>query len=379
MGNGSRWLRRRGAYGSACGRRRAAGDSARGQRRAAYDSARDDPGDARHSGPARCRVRHGRSRRRRLDRRAGHRFGGDRADCHCPQAQRPAGDVPGGLGHPDPGAADRRGRGPGCRLVRPAGVDHSAGHPVHRRAGPRRGGRAGGAPDRHRHRAGRPHRLRDRRVPHPAAQHLRGPGLRRLGAGHRRRPLRAAAGGLADPVAGRAVATPVLGQGRGRGPGHRAHRRRIRTARPPCRDDRGRRRVAAAGRVVRPQRDLAVPHRRRPAHPPGSAAGHHRAFGRARVGCSRRARPCLSVHPRRLCPHPRGGAGPGCHRAGPADLAATDRGRRRWNPVQPAHSHQDPQRSVLRADRAGVQSGLRLGQHQPGYWRGTRHDRPHAH
>ena len=41
-----------------------------------------------------------------------------------------------------------------------------------------------------------------------------------VGAGHRRRPLRVPAGGLADPVAGRAVAAPVLGQGRGRG--HRA-------------------------------------------------------------------------------------------------------------------------------------------------------------
>src|SRR6266576_3518551 len=49
-----------------------------------------------------------------------------------------------------------------------------------------------------------------------------------LGAGHRRRPLRAPASGLADPVAGRAVAAPVLAQGRSRGPGHRAHRRGIR-------------------------------------------------------------------------------------------------------------------------------------------------------
>ena len=149
------------------------------------------------------------------------------------RSDQPA-DTPGGLGHPDPGGADRRGRGPGRRLVRPAGVDHSAGHPVHRRAGPRRGGRAGGAPDRHRHPAGRPLRRRGRRLPHPAAQHRRVPGLRQLGAGHRRRPLRAAAGGLADPVAGRAVAAPVLAQGRGRGPGHRAHRRRIRSARPPA-------------------------------------------------------------------------------------------------------------------------------------------------
>ena len=287
------WPRRRrhGAYHSPCGRRRAAYDPARGQRRAACDPARDDPGDARHSRPARRRVRHGWSRRRRLDRRAGHRFGGDRAAGHRPHAQRPAGDTPGRLGHPDPGAADRRGRGPSCRLVRPAGVDHSAGHPVRRRAGPRRGRRAGGAPDRHRHPGGRPHRRRGRRLPHPAAQHRRVPGLRQLGAGHRRRPLRAAASGLADPVAGRAVATPVLGQGRSRGPGHRAHRRRIRSGRPPHRNDRGRRRIAAAGRVVRPQRDLAVPDRRRPAHPPGSADRDHRAFGRDPVGCSRRARP----------------------------------------------------------------------------------------
>ncbi len=105
-----------------------------------------------------------------------------------------------------------------------------------------------------------------------------------LGAGHRRRPLRAAAGGLADSLAGRAIAAPVLAQGRGRGPGHRAHRRRVGPARPPRRDDRGRCRAAAAGRVVRPRRDLAVPHRRRPAHPPRTAAGRHRACGRARVG-----------------------------------------------------------------------------------------------
>ncbi len=53
---------------------------------------------------------------------------------------------------------------------------------------------------------------------------------------------------------------------------------------PPRRDDRGRRRVAAAGRVVRPRCDLAVPHRRRRAHPPGAAAGHHSPCGRSRVG-----------------------------------------------------------------------------------------------
>jgi len=276
----SRWSRkrRRSAHHSAAGG--SARGQTRGQSRAARDPARGATGDARHSRPARRRVRHCRPRRRRLDHRPGHRFGGGRAACHRPDAQRPAGDTPGGLDHPDPDAADRRGHGPGCRLVQPAGVGHSAGRPVRRRAGSRRGGRAGGAPDRHRHPAGRPPRRRGRRLPHPDAQHLRVPGLRQLGAGHRRRPLRAAASGLADTVAGRTVATPVLGQGRGRGPGHRAHRRRIRTARPPRRDDRGRRRIAAAGRVVRPQRDLAVPDRRRPAHPPGSADRGHRACAR---------------------------------------------------------------------------------------------------
>ena len=249
----------------ACGRRRAANGQDRGQERAADDLARRGPGGARHRRPARCRVRHGWSRRRRLDRRAGHRGGGTGAARHRPRAQRPAGATPGGLGHPDPAGADRRGHGPGSRLVQPAGVDHGAGHPVQRRAGPRRGRRAGGAPDRDRHPAWRPHRRRGRRLPHPGPQHLRVPGLRQLGAGHRRRPLRAAAGGLADAVAGRAAATPVLGQGRGRVHGHRAHRRRVRSNQPPDRDDRGRRRAAAARRVVRPQRDLAIPDRRLPA------------------------------------------------------------------------------------------------------------------
>ena len=87
--------RRRGAYYSACGRRRAACDPAHGQRRAAAcDPGRGDLGNARHSRPARRRVRRGWSRRRRLDHRAGHRFGGDRAARHRSHAQRPAGDTP---------------------------------------------------------------------------------------------------------------------------------------------------------------------------------------------------------------------------------------------------------------------------------------------
>ena len=207
--------------------------------------------------------------------------------------------------------------------------------------------------DRHRHPAGRPHRRRGRRLPHPAAQHRRVPGLRQLGTDHRRRPLRAAAGRLADPVAGRAVAAPVLAQGRGRGPGHRAHRGRIRSAQPPGRDDRGRCRAAAAGRVVRPRRDLAVPDRRRPAHPPGSADHHPRACARAPVVRPRGARPFLAVQPRRFCPPPRGNTGSGGCRAGAAALATTDRGHYRRTPAQRAHSRQDPQHSDVARSSTG--------------------------
>ena len=96
-------------------------------------------------------------------------------------------------------------------------------------------------------------------------------------------------------------------------------------------------------------------------------------------GCSRRARPYLPAHPRRLCPHPGGIAGPGRRRGAAAALAATDRGRRRRDPVRPAYSRQDPQRSVLPGDRAGVQPGVRLARYPPGHWRGTRHGRLHAH
>ena len=46
---------------------------------------------------------------------------------------------------------------------------------------------------------------------HPGAQHRRVPGLRRLGAGHRRRPLRVPAGRLADPVAARHRCPPGSG------------------------------------------------------------------------------------------------------------------------------------------------------------------------
>ena len=76
------------------------------------------------------------------------------------------------------------------------------------------------------------------------------------------------------------------------------------------------RRAGAAGRVVRPQRRLAVPRRRRPAHPPGGAAGHRAGRGGGRLGGSRRSAPAGPAHPGRVRPHPAGGAGPGRDRAG---------------------------------------------------------------
>ncbi len=180
-------------------------------------------------------------------------------------------------------------------------------------------------------------------------------------------------------MAGRAAAAPVLAQGGGRGPGHRAHRCRIRSAQPPGRDDRGRRRAAAAGRVVRPRRDLALPGRRRPAHPPGSADCHRGACAHGPVVRPCGARPGLAVQPRRFCPHPSGSAGPGCRRAGAAALATADRGRYRRTPVQRAHSRQDPQHRDVGGGRSGVQPAERLEQHQAGRGRGTRRYRHHAH
>ena len=108
---------------------------------------------------------------------------------------------------------------------------------------------------------------------------------------------------------------------------------------------------------------LALPHRRQPAHPPGSADRRHRACARGPVVRPLGARPYLAVHPRRFCPHPRRTAGPGGGGAGAAALATTDRGHHRRAPLQPAHARQDPQHGVLRGGRPVVQPGERLGQH----------------
>ena len=164
-------------------------------------------------------------------RRAGRRLGGDRAAGRRPGPQRAA-DPPGGLDHPDPGAAERRGRGTRRRLRRPAAAGPRAGRPRLRRARARRRGRAGGAPHGDRHAVRGPLRRRGRRLPHPGAERRGVPGLRRLGAGHRRRPLRAAGRRVGGPVAGRTAAAPVLGQGRRRRPGHRPHRRGLRACCP---------------------------------------------------------------------------------------------------------------------------------------------------
>ena len=48
--------------------------------------------------------------------------------------------------------------------------------------------------------------------------------------------------------------------------------------------------------------------------------------------------------------------------------AATDRGRRHRNPARRAHSRQDPQHSLLRVRRSGVQPGARLGRTSARLW-----------
>jgi len=259
------------------------------RRRGAHGSTRDDPRHAGHARPARRPFPDDRSRHRRLGGRTGRRLGDDRAAGRRPGPQRTAGDQSGRLGHPDPGAADRWSRWARRRLLPPAGAGHRAGGPRLRRARPRRRGRSGRATYRNRDAAGRPLRRRGRRLPHPAVERRGVPGLRRLGAGHRHRPLCAAGRRLGSPVAGRTAAAAVLGQGRRRSAGHRAHRRGIRVAAPPGRHDRGRRRAGAAGRIVRPQHRVAVPHRRRSTDPPGAAARPRAGRGRGRLGRSRRS------------------------------------------------------------------------------------------
>ena len=190
---------------------------------------------------------------------------------------------------------------------------------------------------------------------------------------HRRRPLRAAASGLADPVAGRAAAAPVLGQGRGRGPGHRAHRRRIRTC-PAA--SLGMIAVAAALLLLAESfgRDVIWLYRT------GAGPRTRQALrivvtvlAVAVVGIDLLVPdPSLAVHPRRLCPHPSGSAGLGCCRTGAAAQATTDRGHYRRNPLRPAHRRQAPQHGVLGGGRSGVQPAERLGQHRAGFGRGKR-------
>jgi len=186
------------------------------------------------------------------------------------RSDQPAG-TPGRLGHPDPAGADRRGHGPSGRLVQQADAGHGAGHPVRRRAGPRRRRRPGGAPDRHRHPLGAAS-TRGRRLPHPGPQHRGGPGLRlwvlAIGAAATRSCWPAGwPRGLRAPLPPRfwrkvvAAVQGVVLTVAASGDDQAA----------TGRDDRGRRRAAAAGRVVRPRRALAIPHQRQPARPPAVA------------------------------------------------------------------------------------------------------------
>src|SRR6201996_3321075 len=102
-----------------------------------------------------------------------------------------------------------------------------------------------------------------------------------------------------------AAGPPVLAQGRGRGPGHRADRRRLRSDQPPGRDDRGRRRAAVAGRVVRPRCHLALPRRGPAPGPPGRPYFRGRTGGPGPVVRPGGPGPQLAVLRWLLCPRPR--------------------------------------------------------------------------
>ena len=196
--------------------------------------------------------------------------------------------------------------------------------------------------------------------------------LRQLGAGHRRRPLRAAASGLADPVAGRAVATPER-QGRSQGI--------VLTVAASGVVDRrtGMIAVAAALLLLAESfgRNVIWLYRTALACAPAGQCGSPSPGLRSCSSGVLSSRPTVTPgDPGRLCPHPLGGAGPGRRRGG-AVGPPRHRGSRRWNPVRPARARQDPQHSVLLGDRAAVQRGARLGRHLPGHWRDTRrHRRP---
>ena len=145
---------------------------------------------------------------------------------------------------------------------------------------------------------GRALRHGGRRVPDPGAQRVRRADRRRLGARHRRGPLPAAsAAGRVLPWLRAAGAAAVLAQGRGRDPGHRAHRRRRRTC---CRAPSPSTSLLARGhgaarRVVRPRGVAAVAAPRAATRRPAARPRRGERRSRDRVGPPARSRAALPV------------------------------------------------------------------------------------
>jgi len=199
-------------------------------------------------------------------------------------------------------------RSPGSRairrLVRPADVDDSAGHPFLRRAGPRRvDGRW--APDRPRHPAGA--RIDGEATPSSSccSWHRRGPGLRRwvlvIGAARDALLLR-----LADPVAG-ARCRPGSGQVVAAVQGSCFTVAASGLPRPLTGMYRCRRRIAAAGRS-RSGRDviwLSGP-ARAPAPAGSCGLAITGSFGACSCGVFSSRPTWFPAHPPCLVPHPRG-------------------------------------------------------------------------
>ena len=253
-----------------------------------------------------------------------------------PRCSSPAGsaaaqrDPPGGLGHADPGAAGRRGRGADRRRRPGRRAGRRAGRPRLRRPRARRRGRAGGAPHGDRHAVRRPARRRGRRLPHPGAQRRGGPASTAPGCWPSASPATCcwSPGGrspwLAAPLpfrywgkvvaAVQGVVLTVAASG---------------VLPRPVGMVAVARRAGAAGRVVRPGRRLAVPHRRRRAHPPGVVHGPPRWSRPRSSGPSGRAATAWTSSPRPRSPGSRWRGWCWSPSAGAAVPARRSRGGRR--------------------------------------------------
>ena len=192
------------------------------------------------------------------------------------------------------------------RHARPARADRPGPRPRRRR-------RPGRPADGHGHGLRGPLRRGGGRVPHPRAQRPRRAVGRVVGAGGGSRAVRLRGGRLGPALAAGAARVPVLAQGGHGGRGHRAHGRG--RGRAAARGDRGAVLVAAAAarRVLRPGRVVAVAPT--PEVASTGARGsrrrrrRHRAGARVRVVRAVGPEPARPAHARRL--PPRAGRGPG--------------------------------------------------------------------